>query len=95
MDSINQLFAIVIALVAGGSLSYLLDDIPAWKNSTNINLKRYAVIGLSALVGFGLVALQGYAPQFIPTPPNEIQVAINWTAVYLASQVFHGEDKSK
>ncbi len=96
MDAINQFFSLALALVAGGALAYVLDDIPAWKAwNSSPDLKRYATILLTALVGGVLVIVQSYAPQFVPALPAPVQLAFAWACAYLASQWFHTQDAKK
>lgn len=94
-DAVSGFLTLVIALVTGGALAYLFDDIPAWRNwkPQTAWLKSTLMLAATALVGAALVTLQtNILPQYFGGLPAEARTAIAWAAVYLSSQITHQYD---
>lgn len=97
MDALGQLIALLLAAVTTGSgLSFILEDIPAWKNwkPTVTWLKPLATLALSALCVFLIILSSQYVPLLYGQLPEAFQIALGATAAFVASQFVHQADKA-
>lgn len=96
MEQVLSLIALLLqAIITGGGLSYILEDVPGWSDwhPRDPRLKAYAALAITLVVLALLVwAETSLVPDYFGRLPVALQTVLSVLAGYLSSQVAHQHD---